>query len=420
MSPQDPWVQVSEVLRLIRTGEAQTRPEIADATRLGRNVVTLRIQAAQELGLVRPSGDQRSRGGRAAEVWELSGCAGTIAVGMVAENHLRVALADLRLQVIEDRRIPWDRLGEQEATCERIAEEMDALLAVHPTPQLWGVGLGVLAPVDFDSGRNADPVTAATASPRWPRGFDFRAWFVQRMQVPVWVDSVSNLMALGASVEADAPDDLIAVRMEQGVGSGIVSRGALHRGADWIAGEINHVTVKEDPERICLCGRAGCLDSFAGSWAIELDASKAISQGRVTSLSKISSRPLTADDVVAAAESGDIVSVEIVLRAAEAVGKALATVVTWFNPRRVVIGGNSLASSAMFRGAMNRALSTHALGASLDHLEIKVGDPQRNEELIGAFEMVRDALLSPRYLAVWGPNSSPRATPELLVGTPRT
>jgi len=65
-------------------------------------------------------------------------------------------------------------------------------------------------------------------------------------------------------------------------------------------------------------------------------------------------------------------------------------------------------------------LSTHALGASLDHLEIKVGDPQRNEELIGAFEMVRDALLSPRYLAVWGPNSSPRATPELLVGTPRT
>ena len=59
-SPQDPWVQVSEILRLIRSGDAQTRPELADATRLGRNVITLRIQSAAELGLIQPSGDARS------------------------------------------------------------------------------------------------------------------------------------------------------------------------------------------------------------------------------------------------------------------------------------------------------------------------------------------------------------------------
>ena len=53
--PQDPWVQVAEVLRLIRTGEAQTRPELADATSLGRNVVTLRVQAAHELGRGQPA-----------------------------------------------------------------------------------------------------------------------------------------------------------------------------------------------------------------------------------------------------------------------------------------------------------------------------------------------------------------------------
>lgn len=92
VSPQDPWYQVAEVVRLIRSGEAQTRPELADATRLGRNVITMRIQAAQEIGLVEPSGESRSRGGRAAELWQLRGDAGYIGVALLLPIILKKPL----------------------------------------------------------------------------------------------------------------------------------------------------------------------------------------------------------------------------------------------------------------------------------------------------------------------------------------
>lgn len=411
--PRDPWAQVAEVIRLIRTGEAETRPELADATRLGRNIVTLRIEAAAELGLIQPSGDLRSRGGRAAEVWELAPGSGRIAVGTICFDHLRVTLADLTLRPLGSVTIRWPSTAQPEETCERLATAIDGLLAEHGGP-LWGTGLGVLAPVDFVTGRSADPVAPAAHTPRWPREFDVRRWFVRRLGVPVWVDSLSNLMAEGIAAEQGAPRDVIAVRMEVGVGSGIVTGGRLHRGADWIAGETNHIVVQPGSTLPCVCGRLGCLDALAGSKSVEAEARRAIGQGRSTTLARLEPGQVTLAEIVAAAEAGDFTAAELVLRAAEAVGHVLATIVTWFNPRRVVVGGNALAESPLFFGAMSRTLHATALAASVEHLELRRGSPDRLEETAGAIAMVRDRLLSPTFLPVWAPLGCPAKVSNLM------
>ncbi len=412
--PQDLWLQVSEILRLIRTGRAQTRPELADVSRLGRNVVTLRLQNASELGLVAPSGESRSRGGRAADVWEFNGTAGYVLAGLQGQTGFRVALGDLNLNIVDSRRVEWELTRDPVETCERMAVEMEALLAEHGSPPVWGMGLGMLAPVDYSLGISRDPVTGSAALLRWPVDFEIRNWFMQRLKVPAWVESLSNLMAAGAFAEPDAPDDLVFVRMDRGVGSGIMADGRIHRGADWLAGEITHMVVEPDPDRVCQCGRVGCLDAYAGSWAIEVHGRKAVAEGRSRYLRGIGIDALTARDVVIGAESGDLACVDIIRQAGDATGRVLASVVTWFNPRRVVIGGNELAASRLFQDALRRALSIQALAASLENLEIRIGRPDRGEEVTGALAMVRDALLSPDYLAEWGPYGSPAAAPALL------
>ena len=413
ISPQDPWAQVAEVLRLIRSGEAQTRPELSDATRLGRNVMTLRVQAAQDLGLVQPSGDLRSRGGRAAEVWGFTGHGSYVLVAMQGMTEFVVALADLGLEIIECRRVAWS-LATPDEDCERIAAALESLIAAHKDKPVWGLGLGMLAPVDQTTGRSTDPVTSAAFGPRWPRSFDFRRWFVERMGLPVWVESVACLAALGAAAAPDAPSDLIFVRMGPGVGSGIFSDGKLHHGADWIAGEITHVTVQADSNRICVCGRTGCLEAFASEQAIEADARHASAEWRNPRLVQMKVDEVTAADIVEAAEAGDVACVEVVLSAADALGRVLASLVTWFNPRRVVIGGNRLATSPLFQSAMRRTLNAHALPASVENLEIRLGDSDRSEEVMGGIVMVREALLSPNALVEWGPLGSPLLTPNLM------
>lgn len=411
--PQDIWEQVSEILRLIRLGQARTRPELSEATRLGRNVVTVRLQTAQELGLVEAVGQAKSRVGRAADVWEFTGSDGRVLIGVLGQASFRVALGDLNLGVIDSRRVSWTLTSDPQETCERMAEEMEALLVANGSPAVWGIGLGTLAPVDFSTGKSRDPVIGRTYG-RWPVNFDIRGWFTDRMHAPVWVDSVSNLMARGALAEPDAPDSLVFVRMDRGVGSGIVVDGKLYRGADWLAGEITHMIVEADPDRVCQCGRVGCLDAYAGAWAIEAEARRLIAEGRSRHLEGVGADTVLVADVVAGAELGDVACVDVIRRAGDAAGRVLASVVTWFNPRRVVVGGSELASSRHFQEAMRRSLSIYALGASLEHLELLTGSPDRSEEVSGAFAMVADALLSPDFLAVWGPLGSPPQAPELL------
>ncbi|WP_204007615.1 ROK family protein [Virgisporangium aurantiacum] len=405
-SPTDPWAQVAMLVRLIRTGEAQTRPELAEATGLGRNVITLRVQAAEAIGLIRASGAARSRGGRAADIWEFTGVHHHVLVATVDEDGFRVVLANLDLTPLGESSVEWTLSDDTARTCERMAAQMETLISDHRSPTIWGIGLGMPAPVDVTTGRSRDPVIAGAKGIRWPRTFDIRRWFIDRMKVPVWVDSVSNLAALGAASEPEAPADLVFVRLGNGVGSGIVSNGGLHRGADSLAGEITHIVVSDDARRLCLCGRSGCVDAFAGSWAIEAEARRAVAQGRSPFLAARAEDGLGLAVVVAGAESGDIACAEIVHSAAEALGRGLATVVTWFNPRRVVVAGNDLASSPLFRHILTRTLQSQALSACIEHLELRIG-PGQAAEVVGGLSLVRDALLAPSHLAAWAPTGSP-------------
>lgn len=406
VSPQDPWVQVAEVARLIRNGTAQTRPELADATRLGRNVITQRIRTAQEVGLVRPSGEQRSRGGRAAEVWEFDAEQGRLVLAILSPEGVRVAVTDLLGRVVDERRVDEPPSADVLATCELIAAQMDDLLAVHlPYGPAWGIGISVPIPVDVVTGRGVGPVAAGAPAAVWPGAVDVRSWFTRRMKAPVWLDSSANLAARG-SVMPGSTQDLVFVRLDHQVSSGIVSQGRPHHGTRWIAGQIGHITVSDDPERICLCGRVGCLETFAARWAIEAGAEQALRSGRSAHLSSLTAPPRL-EDVVRGAQTGDPTCTELVLRAADAVGRALAAVVTWYNPGRVVIGGGALAANSLFQGAAARSFHTHVLAASAEGLDLTFGDPAGAEEVIGAAAMVTEALTAPEYLAEWGPGGFP-------------
>ena len=55
-------------------------------------------------------------------------------------------------------------------------------------------------------------------------------------------------------------DNLIAVRVDEGVGAGLVLDGRLFTGATNAAGEIGHVVVAPGGAR-CACGKQGCLET---------------------------------------------------------------------------------------------------------------------------------------------------------------
>ncbi len=414
VSLQDPWVQLSEVVRLVRTGRAQTRPELSDALRLGRNVITQRIQTAQELGLVRPSGSVRSRGGRAADIWEFRGDSGRILLASFGSTTVSTFLTTLTGDILARAEVEWDLEENSELILGRVAGQLHTLLAADGAERAWGICIGTLAPIEFPTGRSADPVALSAGTSRALADVDVRSWFAREFDTPTWTDSIINLATLGAATAPDAPPDMVYVRIGYGLGCGLISEGRLHRGSTWIAGELNHITMSEDPQRICACGRVGCLETYSSGRAILGDGVRAVSQGDSPFLSRIAeTRSIELDDISAGVQFGDQACVEIVVRAGEMLGKALATLITLFNPARLTIGGFPISRNGLLQRVVERTIRANTLAASVAALDLAFGDADQSDLVSGGVELVTNSLLAPEYLAEWGPRGTPTQTPEL-------
>lgn len=395
----DEVMSLLRVVNLVRTGEAETRPEIGRLTGLGRGVVTQRVEAAIEMGFLEDGEFGPSSGGRAPRTLRFRSDQATIVICALGALHIRVGLSTLDGEVFAEAHREWDIGRGPAETIDMSLGMIDQLLAEHPSGPVWAVSVGVPGPVDFESG---SPV-APPIMPGW-NGFDVRRRFEQRFDVPVWVDNDVNLLALTErSHRRDDAIDLIYCKVGSGIGAGLVSHGRIHRGANGAAGDIGHVRVR-DSETPCRCGKVGCLEAEASGWAIVRDATRALDEGAVGILAGLVARGelITPEAVSIAAVDGDALAISLVQRSARLIGESIAALVNMFNPAVIVIGGAVSAAGEIFLAEVRQRVYELSLPLATRDLSIvrSVGDER--EPLRGGAELAIEELFEvtfPRWFA---------------------
>jgi glucokinase len=137
-----------------------------------------------------------------------------------------------------------------------------------------------------------------------------------------------------------------------GIGGGLVLDGRLHLGPRARAGEFGHHTVAEDgPE--CGCGNRGCLELYAGSRAIARAAGRA-----------------TFREAADAATAGDEQARAALERAGTLIGLAIANVLIFLCPDRVVIGGGVAEAGELLLLPLSAEIERRARVAPLDRIEL--------------------------------------------------
>lgn len=136
--------------------------------------------------------------------------------------------------------------------------------------------------------------------------------------------------------------DLVFLALGTGVGAGIVSGGTLMEGAAGSAGELGHVPVVAGG-RPCTCGGRGCLEAYAGGWALAREARGAVRAHPRTgrTLLSLAGSPTRIDARVLAraCAAGDSLSQSIIAEAGTMLGAASVGIVNAFNPEVLVLGG---------------------------------------------------------------------------------
>lgn len=411
---------VIAVTNLVRTGRARTRQTIAEHTGMGRNTVSSVLSDAVDAGLLTHDGSAPSTGGRAPDRWRFRHEAGAVMCMAVHSTTLRLAITDLAGNNLTSQIVDWPITNGPDATLDEGARRLRLMAAGIGLP-VWCAGVSLIGPINQATGRPVAP----PIMPGWD-DFDVVGALSDRLGVPVAVDNDVNTMlagyvyspqrentttasaspspsssaplsvpapSQGEASSAERPSDLLYIQIGTGIGAGIRAGGFIHHGADGAAGDIGHVRVASNDSVPCRCGRAGCLEAVAGGWAVLRDARRAAAEGLSPFLrQRLTTRgELSIDDVVDGVTAGDTECVTLMVRSASAVGDALAMIVSFFNPARVILAGPMPQGCPMFLDVVRRIVTERALGLATDSLEIEVTSAGMDDERRGTAVM-----------AVWG------------------
>jgi glucokinase len=150
-----------------------------------------------------------------------------------------------------------------------------------------------------------------------------------------------------------------------GIGGGIVQNGRLYAGLTGTAGEVGHMTIQAGG-RVCPCGSRGCLEAYASRTAITTAIMAEIHHGRRSVLGEDAELQLREGETIIrsgllanAVNHGDALVTEIVTEAADYLGYGLASIMNFYNPECIILGGGAIeAIDLLFERAVHRARST--------------------------------------------------------------
>jgi fructokinase len=177
---------------------------------------------------------------------------------------------------------------------------------------------------------------------------------------PIRLENDANCFALSEAVDGSAADAhvVFGVILGTGVGGGIVINRELLPGRNRIAGEWGHNPLPwaahdESSGVPCYCGKSGCIETFLSGSGISREYC-----GRT-------GNSLMPEEIVQAAEAGDIEARECLHIYQDRLSRSLAALMNILDPDVIVLGGG-LSNIVQLYAAVPTLVPFHAFSDAVD------------------------------------------------------
>lgn len=341
------------VLKTIFENETISRAEIARITKLTRTTVSDVVSGLIAESLVKEVGLGSSIGGKPSILLSLVADSRYLIGVNLAQNKFIGSVVNLRGDIKETVEVPVQGDDGKKAI-QLVYQILDKLVKKKWKP-IVGIGVGTPGLINTREGTVVNAVNLA-----W-KDLPLAHLLQERYRLPVSVLNDSQATAIGEFVYGDHQSDsnLIVVNLMHGIGAGILINGRLFQGDGGGAGEIGHVLIRENG-LLCRCGRRGCLETVASSWAVLQDFQNVSN----------SVEPRTLEELEAKFHNGDPLANQIVLKAGHYLGTSIGSLVGTLNIKKVVLTGDMTHFGEPWLIAVSQSMWQAALMVQETHLEI--------------------------------------------------
>ena len=343
------------VLNHIRKYGPISRIELCKALKISKPTITNIITELLESKLVIETGTIHSEVGRRRIQLEINSEWG-FSIGInITRSTIFASVINMGLSPIDSVNVPISR-------CLTPADFLQALGAcIHKLMQqtrldignCLGIGIGCPGFVDYHNTIILNcSVEPGLQDERKLGRIEVGQYLNEQFGIPVILENDANVRAMGEywfgyGMECN---NLLLVLCSEGVGSGIIQKGHILRGEMSLNHGMGHLLYDPNGPK-CVCCRQGCVETFASRATSVREVREQMEQGYPTTLSRkwdLNPESVTIWDIGRCADEGDQLCMDVLKKAAAAVGLGIAMLAGIVNPEMIILAGETVNASLYF------------------------------------------------------------------------
>lgn len=352
--------------------------------------VTKLINELIDEGFIQDLGKQGTTGGRRPSVYGLDPNAGYFIGVDIARQHFHIAISDFKgelINFIQDIEfVLEDSPASFSALCKHIRESVTHIGIEWN--HVLGVGVSLSGRVNPEKGYSL----TYFVSEKIP----LKDFLERELDVPVSIENDSRAMAYGEYLTSvqKTEKNMIFVNISWGLGMGMILDGRLYYGKSGFSGEIGHFPLL-DNDRICRCGKVGCLETAASGSALHRMLIERLKDGKISSLSAKFNETgeITLDEILKAVEEEDVLAIDSIGKIGDTLGRGIAGIINIFNPGQVIIGGRLIVGGDYLMFPIKTAVNKLSLNRVSSDTSIRFSQLGRKAASIGDCLLSRSKLL---------------------------
>ena len=380
-----------QILSLYLLNESYSIADISDEIGISIPTSTKLVQELIAEGFLQDMGKQGTTGGRRPSIYGLNPEAGYFVGVDVARQHIHVAITDFKGNLksfVQDIEFVLQSNADSFKSICGMVKDITAKQGVS-WDDVLGVGVSLSGRVNPEEGYSLTYFVRDD--------LPLKAIFQNELKVPVNIENDSRAMTFGEYLydeEARHEDNMLFINLSWGLGMGMILGGKLYYGKSGFSGEIGHFPLL-DNDKICRCGKIGCLETGASGSALHRIIIDELEAGKASCLASQfrSGKGITLEDILNAIKEEDVLSIDAMGRVGEALGRGIAGLINIFNPGLVVVGGRLIVGGDYLMFPIKTAVKKQSLNKVSSDTVIRFSKLGRKAAGIGDCLIARSKFL---------------------------
>jgi transcriptional regulator of PTS gene len=382
-----------KVIAYLSTKGESTIPELADLLNISVPKTSELLIGLLEDGLVKDTERKTEGLGRKATIYSLNPESCYFLGVEIRKYKINIALMSFDADIVQSSvNIPFPFLDTGESL-NAVVSEIHRFLAGTSVPKekILGLGLSLAGRINVKTSQILSIYHFGDAP--------IKEKLEEEFGLPVYMDNDSRTLAygeyyFGQNGQPYTEKNVCIVNLDYGIAIGIFADGKPVYGASGYAGEIGHIPMYNN-EKICFCGKKGCLETEASGLALIDFLNTKMKEGSNSRLQQTINKKgyLELEDIIEAVYYGDNLAIEGVMEIAYNLGKGLAVAINLLNPELIVLGGMLSGVGELLLLPVKTALIQHSLSLVNDDTRVVLSSIKQGAGLPGCCLLVRDKIV---------------------------